>query len=185
MHRSIPPIGAVVLAALLPAAASATPLLSGYGGPGQGNQAILGSALLNGRGGGSGGGGSSGGGSSSPSASSLAAQTTPARAPSSSHRQRASGAAGKHGVGVRTPRPRGGEAGNASEGAAGAYTSLARARAAHPLLGLTRSDLLYIVLAFGVLTFTGVLTRRLAARQTASGGGGSRGAAQTPTSTYE
>jgi hypothetical protein len=48
----------LVIAAILsatPADASANSLLSGYGGPGQGSQAILGSALL-------GGGGSSGGG---------------------------------------------------------------------------------------------------------------------------
>src|SRR5438309_8805588 len=45
--------------AAVPATAHAGPLLSGYGGPGQGNQAILGSALV---GGSSGGGGTSGGG---------------------------------------------------------------------------------------------------------------------------
>src|ERR1700736_6516079 len=53
--------------AALPTTADAGPLLSGYGGPGQGNQAILGSTLLGGSAGGSGtsGGGGSRGGSSS------------------------------------------------------------------------------------------------------------------------
>src|ERR1019366_9479043 len=50
-----------------PAVAGANSLLSGYGGPGEGNQAILGSALLGGPG--SGGGGSSSGGSSGQSGS--------------------------------------------------------------------------------------------------------------------
>lgn len=50
--------------ALLPSTALASgPLLSGYGRPGAGAQAIIGASLLNGRGGGSSGGGSPGGGS--------------------------------------------------------------------------------------------------------------------------
>ena len=37
-----------IISAVMPSSASAaSPLLGGYGGPGQGNQAILGSALLN------------------------------------------------------------------------------------------------------------------------------------------
>jgi hypothetical protein len=57
-HRKIISIGCSVVASLgaLPAVSEAGPLLSGYGGPGEGNQAILGSALLNGPGGGGGGG---------------------------------------------------------------------------------------------------------------------------------
>ena len=56
-RRIITSVGFVLAAASwLPAVAHANPLLSGYGGPGQGNQAILGATLLNG----SGGGGSSG-----------------------------------------------------------------------------------------------------------------------------
>src|SRR2546430_7195651 len=45
---------ALLAAALLAPSASAGPLLSGYGGPGGGNQAILGSGLLNGPGSGGG-----------------------------------------------------------------------------------------------------------------------------------
>src|SRR3977135_3916585 len=44
----IPTTLAVVMLCLIPAVAAASSLLSGYGGPGQGNQAIPGSALLNG-----------------------------------------------------------------------------------------------------------------------------------------
>jgi hypothetical protein len=166
--------------ALTPTAAAASTLLSGYGGPGQGNQAILGAALLNGP---SGGGG--GGGPSSTSASNLAAPTPPAstRGSSASPRHTRSGAAGKHGA-VRAPgsgsalTPQ-----NAESGAAGAYNVSARGGTAQPLLGLSGADILYIVLALGVLAFTGVLTRRLTGRRQASRSGGSRGAAQTPTST--
>src|SRR6266550_8716644 len=56
-RRIITSVGLLLTAAAcMPATAHANPLLSGYGGPGQGNQAILGATLLKG----SGGGGSSG-----------------------------------------------------------------------------------------------------------------------------
>ena len=56
----------VLLAVPAPAALAGGPLLSGYGGPGAGAQAIIGGTLLNGPKGGSGGGsGGSAGGSSS------------------------------------------------------------------------------------------------------------------------
>jgi hypothetical protein len=170
--------------ALTPTAASANTLLSGYGGPGQGNQAILGSALLNGPSSGGGGGGSTGGGSSSSGATNLAAPATPASAQRSlsSPRHARSGAAGKHGLRAK------GSAGaantrRAESGAAGAYNVSAGGGSANPLLGFSRDDLLYVVLGLGVLAFTGVLTRRLTGRQQASRSGSSRGAADTPTST--
>src|SRR5437879_8345365 len=56
-HRtitSLAALAALVVSMAIAATAHASSLLSGYGGPGQGNQAILGSTLL---GGGSGGGG--------------------------------------------------------------------------------------------------------------------------------
>ena len=55
-HRTTIFIGAfcATLAVAAPAPALASSLLSGYGGPGQGNQAILGSALVNGPRGGAG-----------------------------------------------------------------------------------------------------------------------------------
>src|ERR1700690_4279436 len=56
-RRTITAIVALLsMLALVPAAALAGPLLSGYGGPGQGNQAILGAGLGGGRGGDGGGG---------------------------------------------------------------------------------------------------------------------------------
>jgi len=171
--------------ALTPTAAPASSLLSGYGGPGQGNQAILGAALLNGPssggGGGSTGGGSTGGGSSSSEATNLSAPATPAspQRSQSSSRHGGSGAAGKHGLrATRAPNTH-----RAESGAAPAYNVSAGGGSANPLLGLSREDLLYVVLALGVLMFTGVLTRRLTGRQQMSRSGSSRGAADTPTST--
>lgn len=74
-------IGTLVLLVALPAVAQASPLLSGYGGPGQGSQAILGAALVNGP---SGGGGGSRGGGSQSSPGSSAAVSGAQSAPSSS-----------------------------------------------------------------------------------------------------
>src|SRR5438876_10100556 len=70
---------ALALLALAPAAANAGPLLSGYGGPGQGNQAILGSTLLGGPGGGSSGAGA-GSGSGAPAIVPSSGAATPTRA---------------------------------------------------------------------------------------------------------
>jgi len=169
--------------ALTPTAASASTLLSGYGGPGQGNQAILGAALLNGPSGRGGGGGSAGGGSSSSSTTNLAAPTTTTstQGSPSSPRHARPGAAGKHDLSPKgsTGAPNGRQA---ASGAAGAYNVSAGGGSAQPLLGLTGDVVLYIVLALGVLAFTGVLTRRFAERPQASRSDGSRGAAQTSTS---
>ncbi|HEY1834670.1 MAG TPA: hypothetical protein VGG08_09555, partial [Solirubrobacteraceae bacterium] len=84
-HRKTTPIAAVLtlaLAALAPSAASANPLLSGYGGPGQGDQAIIGAALVNGPGQGGSGGGGGGGGGEAP-AGSVSLEASPSVAPAS------------------------------------------------------------------------------------------------------
>jgi hypothetical protein len=160
-HRMIVSI-LVLVPVLLTAtrsSASAGPLLSGYGGPGQGNQSILGSALLNG----SGGGGGSGRGSG-PAASSSTSPTS----------------SGVPAGGARTALPRShahvrpgedkqaaGTIGQASDGSFGAYPVSERSGAAQSAvadsgtLGLSGADLLYVLLALCVLAFTAVLTRRL------------------------
>ena len=70
MHQKISIVSALTLTLALVAilcvsvptvALAGSPLLSGYGGPGTGEQAILGSTLVGGPGGGSGSGGSSAG----------------------------------------------------------------------------------------------------------------------------
>lgn len=163
---------AVAFAALTPAAASAGSLLSGYGGPGEGNQAILGSALLNGPSGKGGSGGGSGNAAStgrSGSYGSLIASSG-AGQPASSSR----GSGGSTGTSRSRSSRSGGkqrhvEAGaeNTSNSASPPYTKTNRPStqtsgggSSQPL-GLSGADLLYILLALVVLTLTGVLTRGL------------------------
>jgi hypothetical protein len=92
---------------LLPSGASADPLLSGYGGPGGGEQVVLGSTLVGGSGGGSGG---SGGASGSGSGDSIRATPAPAPAPaasgaSSAATPKSAGSAGRSGATTRHQRP--------------------------------------------------------------------------------
>lgn len=167
-HRTIIFIGVVVvaLAASLPAGALANSLLSGYGGPGQGNQAILGAALLNSP---KGGGGSGGSSNSSNSSNSSTSGSGTATAPASSSAGSTKGGQESSGSG-RSARRSGAKsssqegARNASSGARGFYPASERIPAGQQAgtLGLSGTDLVYIVLALGLLVFIGVLTRRLA-----------------------
>jgi hypothetical protein len=139
---------AVALFACAPAAAHASSLLSGYGGPGQGSQALLGSTLIGGSGGG-GGSSASGGGSGSIAAT----QSAPTKAGGA---HRGSGA-GRHGA-----------AGGAGAGSTAATTGSAAAfRAAETgagssTLGLSGAGLVYILAVLGGLVLVAVLTRSLA-----------------------
>jgi len=157
-HRSITLVAAsllVALPAVAPALATANPLLSGYGGPGTGNQAILGSALLNGPpSSGGGGGGSSPAGGSATNGASPATSAPPAvgaatgaSQPSAQSRRRAG--EGRASRAARAP---------AHPPAAGANVQTARASAALEIPG---SDVLYILLVGGALILTGILTRQL------------------------
>ncbi len=159
-------VALLTVPALVPAAALAGPLLSGYGGPGQGNQAILGSGLVGGRGGdGSGGHGSSPGAAGSAGregavggAAARASTGGTNRANSSSGTATTKGrqpqAAGSTAAAVRS-RP-----GERPPGPAAAATSAAAGGGG--ALGLSGADVLYILLALGALVATGALTRALA-----------------------
>jgi hypothetical protein len=153
--------------------ALAGPLLGGYGGPGEGNQAILGSALLGGAGsGGSSGssGGSSGSAGSSPNTTVGAGTQTgrsqaDAAPPGSSGHGSTAGEVGRRSAGGASHSPSG--SGKASGGVARAYPVLSGDRvasspSASETLGLSGADLAYVLLALCVLVGTGVLTRRLA-----------------------
>jgi hypothetical protein len=166
-------------------AALASSLLSGYGGPGQGNQAILGSALLNRPGGGS---GSSGGGSgetSSLASSAAVATTSPEAAASSAGGTTQSGSA-------RTHKPSGSRASDTHRGSqahrsatsaasprsiAAVYAAAERNRPvpSTPALGLSGADLLLILLVLGMLALIGVLSRRLARMPPAASSRGAGG----------
>lgn len=165
-HRTITPVVGLLLAlcAATPVSAQADSLLSGYGGPGQGNQAILGSALLNGPAGG--GGGSAGGG--------LAGESGSATTPTSfgAANGRSGGASGRSGGanGRSSANGQSGSRGGSTQkvtrppaGASSAYLAAERGRRVGQsgALGLTGADLLYMILALGTLTLAAVLTRRL------------------------
>jgi hypothetical protein len=166
--------------------AAANTLLSGYGGPGQGNQAILGSALVGKaklpgrsreRGSGGGPGAASGASASAASGSSAPAPT----GTGSPKRSAPAGTAGTNGAGAEAsrrqspPAPR--RAANAAPGAAGAqarahgpetvsdlYPASERLPAGQSsdALGVSGSELLYIILAFAALAIAAVLTKGLA-----------------------
>jgi hypothetical protein len=170
-HRTIIFIGGLLLAlaVALPSGALASSLLSGYGGPGQGNQAILGAALVNGP---KGGGGS--GGSSNSTSDSSTSSSADASAPASSSASSTKGGSEKSGSG-RSARRSGGkssqeDAPKASSSARGLYPASERIPAGQQAgaLGLSSADVVFIVLALGLLVFIGLLTRRLA--QTSAAG---------------
>ncbi len=163
-----------------PAALAGGPLLSGYGGPGAGAQAIIGGTLLNGpkggAGGGSGGGpgGSSSGSSSSSSPSSSSPSSSSSSATGASHiaaggRTVPGSVGGRGSSGALRQGGRGASAGHgASAGSTGAYSSQTRPEAslaASVSAGgpswFTGGDLLALVLIAGVLALVGAATVRL------------------------
>jgi hypothetical protein len=163
-HRTISLILGLLalLMTVAPSSAFASTLLSGYGGPGQGSQAILGSALLNGpRGGGGPGGGSTatsdrGGQAGSPGSASTGEGSAGVRRGATPIRPTALGHGGQAANGATDA--------SSSGGAASAYFAVERDGAARPdsgTLGLSGEDLLYILLVLAALAFMGVLTKRL------------------------
>jgi hypothetical protein len=159
---------ALLLSAVGPAVAGANSLLSGYGGPGQGNQAILGAALVGGRSGGGSTGGSGGGGpgGESPSGLALAEGRANGSHPSEARiRTRGAGRATAGGGASVTGRQITGGASNSGARPYPHQSSVNTSQAASgssPALGLSGADVVYILLALGVLILTAVLTRRLA-----------------------
>jgi hypothetical protein len=191
-HRKITPIitAFAVLSLAIAPAARATPLLSGYGGPGQGNQAILGSTLLGGPGG-SGGGGSSSGGPATGEGGPAASQSPDLGAPTAPSSTRSEGANdGSTGANGGSTGANGGSAGrhhgalprlrmphaSASTAVFTGYTLSEQAAASQPWLGISTKDLLYMILVFAVLALTGLFTLRMARPGQRSGSGDSRGA---------
>lgn len=161
---------------VLPSSALAGSLLSGYGAPGGGTQALLGSTLVNGSGpsGGSGGGGNAGGGGSSSGAGAAAGGSRGSgNGGSGSSASGRGGASQSSGSGGGAKHANG--ANGTSAGGSAAYTStegprpvagMAAARDAQAApLGFTGTDALLLVLVLGVLSITMLLTRGLARTQ--------------------
>lgn len=155
---------AVWLCLMAVSASASSTLLSGYGGPGEGNQAILGSTLIGGGGKDAGGGGGSSSSTSSSSSSPSSIALVQTGTGSSQPRGRKGG-----GSGHATPS----RAGHASKTAPPAYTpatASSQQAGGGRTLGLTGDDVVYIVLAFGALVLTALLTTRFAGRAGGAGG---------------
>jgi hypothetical protein len=187
-HRTIIPT--TVLVALIcvaaPQVALAGSLLSGYGGPGEGSQALIGAALVKGPRGGSGG-GSTGGGSpelAEPSSTSASA-STPGRTEqrsSSSSRSSSQRSAGSSSHGSSASRTSGGR--GAAAAAAARQASSRAGFASYPrservvdqpasfVLGLSGADFAYALIALFCLLLTALATARLARRNGVTGVGG-------------
>jgi hypothetical protein len=153
-----------------------SPLLSGYGGPGAGEQAILGSTLVGGSGGGGAGGSSGSGGSGSVSLSGSAGVST-----SSAGGVSSTGSGSARGSGVGAANAGSGSGGTTSNGGtsrggrstgvggtASAYvysTSQGSLASASPLTGISSGDLLLLVGILATLGLVAVLTLRLSRLQ--------------------
>jgi hypothetical protein len=153
-----------IVSAFAPLAASATPLLSGYGGPGAGEQAIVGSMLLGGaRGGGSSGGssdtgGPAGSGAGAPAAGGSASGSSSEGGTSPGGRSPA-GSSSVNGAGAA----RGSGAEGSSAGAGGVGAHVYRGSSASSdlgLIGITDGDVLPIVGIVVALILVGVFTLR-------------------------
>jgi hypothetical protein len=139
------------------AAMASSTLLSGYGSPGEGNQAIIGSALI--------GGGGSGGSTGSGAGSLEAPEGARTQAPQEAHAGSPSHATGQ------SSSPSGGATGSQSDGRSrlggsggaprGGGAAAVSVHATTEPLGVTGSDLLYMILALMVLTGVGVATALL------------------------
>jgi hypothetical protein len=160
----------VALSASAPTVASAgSPLLSGYGGPGAGEQVIVGSTLLIGARGGAGSGGSSGSGGSAG-----ASQGGSGASPPNGSRATLSGA-GSNGGSIAGNRGGGSQARGALRAGRGVDPRTGRANANpyvypaalrsastdSPLLGISGGDMLLLIATIVTLVLTGVLTIRL------------------------
>jgi hypothetical protein len=162
-HRAIAAIATLLVApawAAAPAAAAVNPLLSGYGGPGEGNQAILGSTLVGGSSTGAGPG--EGGGAGGPGGPAGGAGALSGSGGAGGGARRVPGARGHRGRGPRSAG-RASDGGSAATRGGGPVVSLADASSSQTL-GLSSEDVVYILVALGALAVTGVLTGRLARR---------------------
>lgn len=171
-------LAVAALALALAPAAQAGSLLSGYGGPGEGNQAVLGSALTGGPRGGSGGSGGAGGsaaaGSTGAGGSETPADESSETAAGSGSREAPAGGSGTGAARGGTGHAARGRTAAGSSGAKGARSAPAKPLSGlYPVaervpsgsqgvvLGLTGQDLFFIALAAVLLIAVGLITRRL------------------------
>lgn len=134
-------------------ALAGNPLLSGYGGPGAGEQAIIGGTFLNGPPGGAPGGVSSG--ASHGESRGGSGESLSAGAPGSTREW-----LGTVGSSSSTARSRRAQSGPTAARAF-TYPSSLRVASSPSPLGISSADVLWLILIITVLALTGVLTRRL------------------------
>ena len=162
-------------------ALAGSPLLSGYGGPGTGEQAILGSTLIGGASGGGAGGSSGSGGSGGSNFSSSTGSSTNSAggtSPTGSGSTGVSGGGANAGSGSRGGTPKGGASSSRSpqggrstalgSGTASAYvyaTSQGSVASASPLVGISSGDVLLLIGILATLGLVAVLTLRLSRLQ--------------------
>jgi hypothetical protein len=178
---SVLPLAGAILV-LTPATAFAgSPLLSGYGGPGAGEQAVIGSTLIGGsRGGGAGGSSGSGGSGGASLSDSAGASTSGGGSTSSTGSVSArsskvgaantgSGSRGSTSKGEVTSRtPRSGRATGVGSGSVSAYvypTSQGSIPSASPLSGTSSAGVLLLIGIFATLALVAVLTLRFSRLQ--------------------
>jgi hypothetical protein len=149
---------ALAVAAWAPSAATANPLLSGYGGPGQGEQAILGGGLVNTP---TGGGGSGTSGSAGSTASEL---TLPAASGSARKAGQGAGKGGHRSASRQRSSATSAAPASPPRPSAVAVSAASDRGVPGATLGISSADLLYLLLALAALALTGVLTRQLARR---------------------
>ncbi len=163
-----------ILAVAAPSCALASSLLSGYGGPGEGNQALLGSALINGPRGGSSGGAS--GSSSSGSRTSSAGGSASSGAAGAGAGAQGESAAGRNGS-AATGTTRHGAAASGARPTASASLYPAAERippgVSNGTLGISAGDLALIVIGFAALASIGALTAWLTRPMNVAAGDGS------------
>jgi hypothetical protein len=149
---------AVALAASCcqPLTAQAGSLLSGYGGPGQGQQQILGSTLVGGPGGGSSGGSAT---AATGAGRGLAGPRVASPTQASGSALPGAGAVGRH-VKSLASTPRGRSSVGRVFTTVATYPASERVADSGAGSGLSSSDILYVCLGAAVLAFTGVLTTR-------------------------
>ncbi len=173
----------LVSATVSSAAFAGSPLLSGYGGPGAGEQAVIGSTLIGGSGGGAGSGGSSGlsgsgessgsGSTASPAGASGSGATSAVTGGSSAGVSSGEGSGGK---GAGSPHGSSHAAGSPSTHAgassAGAQihafvypTGPRSASYDSPTLGISGTDLLLFLAVIATLVLVAVATLRLSRLQ--------------------
>jgi hypothetical protein len=156
------------LAAVAPLAAYAgSPLLSGYGGPGAGEQAIVGSTLIGGPRGGAGSGGSLGSSSGGAGGGGLAGSSSGSGATSAGTggTQAAGGGSSSK---IATGSTRQAERSTSSAGRARGYvypSSLASTAGDSSVIGISAGDVFPLVAILATLVLIGVLTVRFSRLQ--------------------